>query len=525
MAITELTIVELNFGVVIAFVLYFAVIFLVGLYFYKRTHSMKDYTLGNREMNPYVTALSAQAADMSGWMLMGLPGAIYMFGIGQIWIGIGLAIGSYCAWLFIAKRLRKYSERSNSLTISEFFSNRYKDRNQYLKLISAVVILVFFLFYVTSGLVAGGKLLVIIFGDNIDYSVAVWITALIIISYTFLGGFKAVCWNDFFQAILMIVAVVVVPLAAFGMIDGGFEAAVEIANHEVSNFFDLFSYNGSPITAVILISCLAWGLGYFGMPHLAVKYMAIKNPEDVKVARRVGTIWLIIAIVSIAMIALAGRAYFSPEGIDDPENVFINLVGSIFTGGVGISIIAGVLYAALMAAIMSSADSQLLVASSTVTNDLYSRFKKKDEKKDSKELMKVSRIAVIVIAVIAAVLAMDKNSSIMQLVAFAWAGFGAAFGSVMLLSLYWKRGNSKGALAGMIVGFATVVLWNTFMVTGGVIPTLFNVNCCIIDTGLYELLPGFILAVIAMVAVSLLTEPPTPEMEQEFEDATAGKFL
>ena len=511
---------EIDIWIIIAFIIYFVVVLGIGYYFYHRTHSMEDYVLGGRELNPYVSAMSAQASDMSGWLLLGLPGSIYVLGLGEIWIGIGLAIGSYCAWLFIAKRLRNYSEKcGNALTVPEFFSNRFRDEKGYIRLVSSIVILVFFTFYVTSGFVSGGKIFTSIFGD-IDYVAAVWLTAAIIIVYTFMGGFKAVCWTDFVQALLMLIAIVVVPLAALGHIDGGWSSMVDIVNSEVDHFTSLGWDGGSPLTALVLISCLAWGLGYFGMPHIIVRYMAIRNADEVKVARRVGTAWIIIALIGAALIGMIGRAWAVSNGVvvADPEKIFLVIIGS----GMFVSIIAGVLYAALMAAVMSTADSQLLVASSAITNDLYAKYSKggaSDEK-----LMWISRGVVVAVAVLAGIFAMDKDSSIMNIVSFAWSGFGAAFGPIMILALFWKRINAKGALAGMITGFVVDILWNTFFKASGIIPGLLKVDWCVWNSGLYELLPAFILALIVAVVVSLMTEEPSEEMQKEFDEATEGHF-
>ena len=506
---------------VIAFILYFVVVLGIGYYFYHRTHSMEDYVLGGRELNPYVSAMSAQASDMSGWLLLGLPGAIFVAGLGEIWIGIGLAIGSYLAWLFVAKRLRVYSEKcGNALTVPEFFSNRFRDEKGYLRLVSSIVILVFFTFYVTSGFVSGGNVFISIFGGDIDYKVAVWITAGIIVVYTFMGGFKAVCWTDFVQALLMLFAIIIVPLAALGHIDGGWDNMINIVNNEVDHFTSLGWDGGKPITAIVLVSCLAWGLGYFGMPHIIVRYMAIKNPEEVKIARRVGTAWIVLALIGAALIGMIGHAWAVDNGIviTNPERIFLEIIGS----GMFATFIAGILYAALMAAVMSTADSQLLVASSAVTNDLYAKYAK-GEHSDEK-LMWISRGIVIVVALLAAVFAMDENSSIMSLVSFAWSGFGAAFGPIMILALFWKRINAKGALAGMLTGFIVDVVWNTFFNAGGIIPGLLKADWCVWNSGLYELLPAFILALIAAVVVSLLTEEPSEEMQKEFDEATEGNF-
>ena len=506
--------------VLLAFIIYFIVVLGVGFYFYNKTHNMSDYVLGGRDMNPYVTAMSAQASDMSGWLLMGLPGSIYLFGMGQIWIGIGLAIGSYLAWLFVAKRLRKYSEKcNNSLTVPVFFSNRFRDDMGYIRVVTGVAILFFFTIYVASGFVAGGKLFNLVFSE-IGYELAVIITGFIIVLYTFSGGFKAVCWTDFIQSIMMIIAVVVVPLVALGEIGGGWDTVSSTFNSLVENGTNLLWSGGEPITAIVLLSCLAWGLGYVGMPHILVRYMAIKNPEEVKVARRIGTLWVVVALASVGFIAVIGRVYLGNPAGFDAENVFIQMVSNLF--GNSAPIIAGFLYAAILAAIMSTADSQLLVAASAITNDLYN--KKGEKKIEDNRLMWMSRICVAIIAVIGVLIALSGNNNIMGLVSFAWAGFGASFGPVMVLALFWKRMNRQGALASMIVGFLTVILWNTLFISGGVFGNMFGIQTFVWDSGLYELLPAFILSLIVGVVVSRMTEEPTEDIKREFDEATAGKF-
>lgn len=510
--------------VLIAFVLYFVIVLGIGFFFYKKTHNMSDYVLGGRSMNPYVTALSAQASDMSGWMLMGLPGAIYACGIGEIWIGIGLAIGSYLAWLFVAKRLRKYSEKcKNSLTVSSFFSNRFRDEKSRLKIISAIIILFFFTIYVASGFVSGGKLFHLIFPD-VSKEIAMVITAAVIIAYTFAGGFKAVCWTDMFQAMLMLIALILVPLVALGQINGGWDAAASLINAEIQGGTNIMWDAGAPITAITLISLLAWGLGYVGMPHILVRYMAIKDPEEVKVARRVGTAWVVVGLAMVGFVAILARAYFHQNGIilGDSENVFIELVNQLF--GNSAPILAGFLYAAILAAIMSTADSQLLVASSAITNDIYDKVSEGKEKMSEDKLMWASRITVVIIAIIGLLIALSGNNSIMGLVSFAWAGFGSSFGPLVVLALFWKRMNKHGALWSMIVGFVTVVVWNTFFISGGVFAGMLSTTTCVWDSGLYEMIPAFILALVVGIVVSLLTEEPSEEMQKEFDEATEGSF-
>ncbi|AGI48337.1 Na+/proline symporter [Thermoplasmatales archaeon BRNA1] len=362
----------MDYIVLIGFIAYFVIVLLVGFYFYNRSHGLHDYILGGRKLNPYVAALSAQASDMSGWLLLGLPGSIYLFGIGQAWIGIGLAIGSYFAWLLIAKRLRNYTKKAkDSLTLSQFFSNRFRDQKNYLKTMSAIAIIVFFIPYVASGFVSAGNILMSFV--DLDYVPCMLIGVVVIIAYTVLGGFKAICWTDVLQAMLMIVAIIIVPLAAIGEL-GGWDEVMAVADRPAfSGFFDFFkNADGSTIAALSIISSLAWGLGYFGMPHVVVRYMALEDPKEAKVARRVGTGWIIVALAFAILVGLVGQAYhpgFTTKS--DAQTIFIVMVGGIFA-----PIIMGVLYSALMAAVMSTSDSQLLVASAAVTNDLMSLTKK-----------------------------------------------------------------------------------------------------------------------------------------------------
>lgn len=514
----------MDFMVLIAFIIYFVVVLGIGYYFYNKSHNIEDYILGGRNINPYVTAMSAQASDMSGWLLMGLPGAVLLMGMGEAWIGIGLAIGSYLSWLFVAKKLRKHSViANNSLTIPEFFSNRYGDKKGYLRLICTIIILFFFVIYVASGFSAGGKILMAVFGLPESYSIiAMGIGAIIIIIYTFMGGYKAVCWTDFFQAILMIFAVVIVPFAVVGSL-GGMEAVQTIWDSVgVEEFTNLFFDAGQPLTAIAILSSMAWAFGYFGMPHIVVRYMSIRHPDEVKVARRVSLIWIVIALGAAITIGLVGRAFieanygtiisydggttkFIYEGASGTgemiaENILLYMGNDLF-----FPLIAGFLFAAIMAACMSTVDSQLLVSSSSITNDVLkgTKWAEKQENLDHK-LMWISRIVVIAVAVFAFLLASSGNNSIMGLVSYAWAGFGASFGPLMILSLYWKRMNFSGALASILVGFATIMIWNMVIKQ---------------YVGIYELLPGFIFAMIAGIVVSLLTKPPSEDIVKQFDDA------
>nr|WP_307756919.1 sodium/proline symporter PutP [uncultured Christensenella sp.] len=491
---------EFSWGVVFSFIGYFIFVLLIGFYFYKKSSNLSDYMLGGRGLNPAVAALSAQASDMSGWLLMGLPGALYLSGMSEVWLGIGLAIGSYCSWLVVAKRLRQYSfVAGDSITVPQFFENRFKDNKGVLRFISSAVILVFFTFYVVSGFVSGGTVFTAVF-PGMDYTVAMVICAAVIIAYTFMGGFKAVCWTDFFQGMLMLVAIFVVPLAAMGKL-GGPQEAINAANNIAPGFLDPFTNtDGTPLNPMSLISNLAWGLGYFGMPHIIIRYMAIKEPRMIKTSRRIATSWNVLALAGAIMVGIVGRLYLGDMFTDaaGAQTVFLVMAGNLF-----VPVIAGILLSAILAAVMSTADSQLLVASSAITADIYEKVAKK--KPTEKKLM---WIGVIVIAVIAAVLARDPQTSIMSVVSFAWAGFGSAFGPVVLLALFWKRTTKNGALAGMATGFAIAIIWNNFLAG---------------PTGLYELVPGFFLGLLACVIVSLLDKKPSAEIEREFEAAKVSQ--
>ncbi len=507
----------MDYVIIAVIVAYFAIVISVGYYFYRRSTTLSDYILGGRTLNPYVTALSAQASDMSSWLLMGLPGAIFIARLRQAWLGIGLAIGSYISWLFVAKRLRIYTEKAgDSLTLSQFFSNRFHDKSGYLRDLSAIIILVFFVFYVASGFVGAANVFNYIIPE-FEYHWAIVAAAFVIVLYTFLGGFKAVCWTDFLQGMLMVIAVVVVPIAAVVSLGGWADTTGWLDNvYGVPDHFGSLLYSkGATIGAIAIISSLAWGLGYFGMPHVIVRYTAIKDPKDLKISRRVAMTWMIISLAAAIMVGYIGRAYVESGSASliggNEETIFIIMAGGLFA-----SAIAAIVYAAILAAVMSTADSQLLVASSAVANDLIQRFSKKDL--SGPKLMWISRAIVILIAIIAAAIALLDVSSIMDLVSYAWAGFGAAFGPLVLLALFWKKGNSKGAFAGMLVGFLTVILWNTFLVSGGVLPNIAGVDMCLYDTGLYELVPAFLLALIVNILVSNYTGGPSSDIEKEYDD-------
>ena len=489
----------MDWGVICSFVGYFVVVLLIGLYFYKKSSTLSDYMLGGRGLNPWVAALSAQASDMSGWLLMGLPGALYLSGMSEVWIGIGLAVGAYVSWLVIAKPLRQYSfVAGDSITIPGFFENRFRDRSGILRLVSSIVILVFFVFYVVSGFVSGGTVFQAVF-PGMDYTAGMLICAVVIIVYTFMGGFKAVAWTDFFQGMLMLVAIYLVPMAALGRIGSGDEI-MRVTDSIGPGFLNPFqTVDGSPVPANVVISNLAWGLGYLGMPHVIIRYMAVKEPRLIKASRRIATGWIALALAGAVMVGIFGRVYY--DGMFDTaagaQTIFLVMSKNFFP-----PVIAGILLSAILAAVMSTADSQLLVASSAITADLYGRFAKKQP--SEQKLMWIGRIGVIVIAIIAAILALDPETSIMSVVSFAWAGFGSSFGPVVLLALFWKRSTKWGALAGMLTGFVLSILWNQLWAE---------------PTGLYELVPGFIAGLLAMVIGSLCSKEPEAEIQREFDRA------
>jgi len=458
---------------------------MLGLYAYKKTNNHSDYILGGRSLSPSVAALSVGASDMSGWLLLGLPGAIYVSGISEVWIGIGLVVGAALNWQFVAKRLRVYTEiAGDAQTLPDFLANRFGDAG-ILKTVAAIAILIFFTFYTASGLVGGAILFEKVFG--LDYFWALLIGTFIIVSYTFVGGFFAVSWTDFFQGILMLVALIIVPAAMYVEIGGSDAMTAALP----ASMFDI-----TPTAGVIgLISLLAWGLGYFGQPHILVRFMAIAKASDVGVSRNIAMSWMILALLGALATGLVGAAYFADQPLENPETVFIFLSKVAFNPWV-----SGLLIAAILSAIMSTVDSQLLVSSSVISEDLYRPFI--NPTASDKELMLVGRIAVVSIAVIALLISLDPESNVLGLVSYAWAGFGAAFGPMILLALYWKNYNKFGAIASIIVGAITVIVWKNL--AGG----LFD---------LYEIVPGFVFALVTGVIVSKLTSIDNDELNVQFD--------
>ena len=517
----------LDWTVLGSFTGYLALMLWIGFFFSKRQESLGDYYLGGRKMNKWVVALSAQASDMSGWLLMGLPGAIFLGGFSEAWIGIGLLIGTYLNWKIVAHRLRRYSQVcGDSITIPDFINNRFRDRTGIARILAALIILVFFTFYTASGFVSCAKLFTTTFGipETISccgltlsgYTLCLWIGALVVVSYTLMGGYMAVCWTDFVQGLLMFVAIVLVP-AVVVCEAGGFAATVDGLNAINPYLQSLFTTasTGKAYGFVGLISCLAWGLGYFGMPHILVRFMSIDNPAEVKGSRRIAMTWVTISLAAATVIGLVFHLYLKQRGLTladvggDPERCFMVMINGIFANGFLVRVFAGILLSAIMAAIMSTADSQLLVSASSFSNDFYKVVLRK--KASNRELILVSRLAVGAVSLVAIALAMNTQSEffkvVMKMVSFAWAGFGAAFGPLILLALFWRRTNLAGAVAGMVVGAVTCFVWKFVLSGYAAAHPVF---------GLYELAPGFLLSFVATVVVSLVTKKPSQEMLDEF---------
>jgi sodium/proline symporter len=473
----------------ITFVVYLIGMLLIGFVAYRMTDNLSDYVLGGRRLGGGVAALSAGASDMSGWLLLGLPGAMYAAGMNQIWIAVGLSIGAYLNWQFVAKRLRVYTEvAKDSITVPDYLENRFRDDSNLLRVISALVILLFFTFYTSAGMVGGAILFEKSFG--LDYKVALWVGATVIISYTFLGGFLAVCWTDFFQGLLMFLALVLVPIVVVAA-DGGWTETVNKVGSIDPTKLDVWH----EMTILSIISLMAWGLGYFGQPHIVVRFMAVRSSAEIPKARLIGMTWMVLSLYGAIFTGFAGIAYYADQPLENAETVFIGLSQVLFNPWV-----AGVLLAAILSAIMSTIDSQLLVSSSALTEDFYKSILRKQA--SDTELVWVGRIAVIAIALIAIFIAYNPQSRVLDLVAYAWGGFGAAFGPVIILSLFWKRMTRNGALIGMILGAGTVIVWKEM--SGG----LFDV---------YEIVPGFILCTVGIVVVSLIDQEPDPEIQAEFD--------
>lgn len=509
-----------DFWIVLAMLIYFIVVVVIGFVYAKRSNqSTENYFLGGRGLGPWLTALSAEASDMSGWLLMGLPGIAYFMGASDaMWTAVGLAIGTYLNWLFVAKRLRKYSQvAGNAITLPDFFSNRFHDKKNILMTIAACIILLFFCIYVGSCFVTCGKLFSTLFG--LDYATMMILGALIVFLYTFVGGYLSVCTTDLIQGSIMICALVVVfvgSVASAGGIDNtivflqsipGFLSGTEVATPILGEGGKQVIENGMPVFGaageygvIAIISCLAWGLGYFGMPQVLVRFMSVRHSDEIRKSRVIATVWVVVSLASAVCIGLVGRAVLPVEFLTQAsaENIFIVLSQMILP-----AFMCGLVVSGIFAASMSSSSSYLLISGSAVAENIFRGLIKKDA--TDAQVMIVARLTLVAVLLFGIVIALDENSSIFQVVSYAWAGFGASFGPLMLMSLYWRRTNFAGALAGMVTGAATVLIWHSFIKPlGGVF-------------GVYELLPAFILGLVAIVVVSLLTKAPDKEIVEEFD--------
>jgi len=504
-------------GIIISIACYLFFMLTVGFYASKKTNDVSDFFLGGRKLGPFVTAMSAEASDMSSWLLMGLPGVAYVTGVADAgWTAIGLAVGTYLNWLIVAKRLRKYSKKLDAITVPEFFMKRFRDKSMVTLFIGALFIIVFFVPYTASGFAACGKLFSNIFGVN--YQLAMVISAIVIVGYTTTGGFLAASTTDFIQSIVMTVALVIV--LGYGIhTAGGVNAVIDNANSlagylSFSAIHDNVNNAANPYGILNIVTMFAWGLGYFGMPHVLLRFMAIEDPEKLKLSRRVASVWVVISLAIATIIGIVGRA-MTTAGFDNlirsdapnasslAEELIVRIANHISQNGFGYALIAGLILAGILASTMSTADSQLLAASSAVSQDILQDVFK--IKLSEKTKMLSARLTLIGVAVLGMIIAFDPNSSVFGIVSFAWAGFGAVFGPLMLFSLFWKRTNRYGAIAGMISGGAMVFIWKYGIARlGGVF-------------GVYELLPAFITAAIFIVVVSLLTPAPEEEIIKEFD--------
>ena len=502
-------------GILIVMIVYLLGMVMIGFVFSKKNETVGDFYLGGRKLGPLVTAMSAEASDMSSYLLMGLPGLAYLTGLADVgWTAIGLAIGTYLNWLFVAKRIRRYSARTGSITIPDFFSDRYGDKHRVLMLIGALEIIIFFIPYTGSGFAACGKLFSSLFG--VSYHSAMIISAIVIIIYTMLGGFLAASTSDFIQSIIMTVALLVV--LGFGVnTAGGMDAVMENAR-ALPGYLSM-SLTHDPVTGtsaaygpITVVSTMAWGLGYFGMPHILLRFMAIEDDNKLSLSRRVASIWVVISMAIAILIGVVGLAMSANGSVpalegSASETIIVQISSLLSTHGWGAAIIAGIILSGILAATMSTSDSQLLAASSSVSENIFHRFLKMDL--GEKKMMALARISLIIIGVIGVGIAWDPNSSVFTIVAFAWAGFGASFGPVVLLALFWRRSNMQGALAGMIAGGAMVFIWK------------FAVRPLGGAWNIYELLPAFIVAIVANVIVSLATKAPDKEITDVFDEVRA----
>ncbi|TCI02705.1 sodium/proline symporter PutP [Corallincola luteus] len=488
----------MSFEKAIALAVYFIAMLLIGLFAYRKsTSDLSEYMLGGRKVSPQVTALSAGASDMSGWMLMGLPGAMFVMGYETLWIAFGLVLGAWANYQLVAPRLRVYTQAANdALTLPQFFGERFGRKHSALQITSGIVIILFFTLYTSSGLVAGGKLFQATLG--LDYSLGIIITVGVVVAYTLLGGFLAVSLTDFVQGCIMFIALVLVPVVAYQYFNSGAEVLSETAN-TIPDFSSMLTQ----VTVLGVISSLAWGLGYFGQPHIIVRFMAIRSVSEISTARNIGMSWMLVTIVGAVATGLIGVAYVSKFNLqlDDPETIFIVFSEILFH-----PYISGFLMAAILAAIMSTISSQLLVSSSSLTEDIFVALTKKEM--SQKQAVLMGRACVAIVAIVATLLAMDSTNSILNLVSNAWAGFGAAFGPLVLLSLFWPKMTYHGAIAGIISGAVTVLLWShvPLLADGATLSSL-----------VYEIVPGFIVATLSIIVVSRLSAQPNEQVLKTFD--------
>lgn len=517
----------LDLPTIITFLVYFSAIIAVGIAANRVTKNLSDFVLGGRSLSGAIAAMGVGASDMSGWLLLGLPGAIYASGIRGIWLPIGLSIGAYFNWQFIAKRLRVYTEvAKDSLTIPAYFDNRFHDDSKLLRIVTATAVLVFFTFYAASGFVSGAVLFQTSF--NLDYHLSLWIGAIVIIGYTSIGGFLAVNWTDFFQGSLMFLALMVVPISAFYHLDG-WQHLFETVKHIDIHYVDAFS----GVSIISIISLLSWGLGYFGQPHILVRFMATRDPSEIPKARCICMTWMVFSLYGAIFTGFIGIAYFAKQPLSNPETVFLEFTRQLFNPW-----IAGILLGAVLSAIMSTIAAQLLASASALSEDFYNTFIRTNA--SNKELVIVSRLTVLIVALLAVFLAQNPKSSVLQLVGYAWAGLGAAFGPVILLSLFWKRMTRNAAIAGVITGGIIVIIWQQLSeIAKGKNSELGDLLLSLYDYSshashetltaighyfmahsevfkLYPLVPGFIASLLAIVITTYLTEKPSKAIYQEF---------
>jgi len=477
-------------GILVTFVVYFVFLLGIGFYFYRRNVSIEDYLLGGRGMGAWVTALSAQASDMSGWLLMGLPGAIYLGGMRHAWIAIGLFVGTVLNWKLVSGRLRIYTQKTGTITLPCFFEQRFGDPTGLLRTVSAIIILIFFTIYASSGLVATGKLFESTF--NVNYKTAVIVGSTIIIAYTFLGGFLAVCWTDLFQGSLMVLALIIVPVVAYRKV-GGTEAISEAMASK--GMQKSLIPQGGKLPALAIISAMAWGLGYFGQPHILARFMSAKSLGKLAESMAIAIIWVFISLAGAVTVGLIGIGMFKNLAGGEEEKVFIYMISNLFNPWVG-----GILLAAILSAIMSTIDSQLLVSSSALTEDFYQMAIKKNA--SQKEIILVGRICVIVISVVALILALRPNDTILGIVAYAWGGFGAAFGPLVIFALFWRKTSWQAALAGMVTGTVVLVVWKRVG----------------LSSEMYEIVPGFIANCLTILFVNMVVGQKDEKVLKEYEE-------